>query len=114
MRLCTTGHVAPTCGCACVEHAGDTLDTVPAVALCGGAAIYLLGHVAFLYRSTQRIWRRRSYGAVTLLALLPAALTIPSLAALGLVSVVCVAVVAGEAIGRREHRTMIRAQRYSA
>jgi low temperature requirement protein LtrA len=91
-----------------IHHTGDILDTVPAVALCGGAALYLLDHVAFLYRSTGRLWRRRSYGMVALLAVVPAALVIPALAALGLVSAVCTLVVAYEAIGRREHRTQIR------
>jgi low temperature requirement protein LtrA len=64
--------------------------------------------LVFLYRSTGRIWRRRSYGAIVLLALVPAALAIPALAALGLVSTVCAFVVAHEAIGRREHRVQIR------
>jgi len=35
-----------------VDHPGDPLDTVPAVALCGGAALYLVGHIAFLRRMT--------------------------------------------------------------
>jgi low temperature requirement protein LtrA len=91
-----------------ISHVGETLDTVPAVALCGGTALYLLAHVAFLARSTGRIWRRRSYGAVVLLALVPAALAIPALAALGLVSAVCSLVVAYEAIRRREHRAEVR------
>ena len=45
-----------------VGEVGDELDTVPAVALCGGAALYLLGHVAFLFRMTNRIFRRRTIG----------------------------------------------------
>jgi low temperature requirement protein LtrA len=96
-----------------IHHAGATLPTVPAVALCGGAALYLGGHVAFLYRSTGRIWRRRSYATVVLLALVPAALTVPALAALGLVSAVCALVVAFEAIGRREHRIEIRSAEHA-
>jgi low temperature requirement protein LtrA len=91
-----------------IGHVGDHLHVVPAAALCGGAALYLLAHVAFLLRSTGRIWRRRSYGAIVLLALVPAAVAIPALAALGLVGAVCTLVVASEAIGRREHRTEIR------
>jgi low temperature requirement protein LtrA len=87
---------------------GATLDTVPAVALCGGAALYLLGHVAFLFRATGRIFRRRTIGGVALLALIPAALAIPALAALGLVAVVCSFVVAYEALRHREHRLQVR------
>ena len=87
---------------------GATLDTVPAVALCGGAALYLLGHVAFLVRATGRVFRRRTIGGVALLALIPAALTIPALAALALVAGVCSFVVAYEALRHREHRLQVR------
>jgi low temperature requirement protein LtrA len=89
-------------------HVGKELDTVPAVALCGGAALYLLGHIAFLFRTTGRVFRRRTVGAVALVALAPAAVAIPALAALGLVSAVCSLVVAYEAIGHREHRLQVR------
>jgi low temperature requirement protein LtrA len=89
-------------------HVGDELDTVPAVGLCGGAALYLLAHIAFLVRTTGRVFRRRTVAAIVLLALVPAALAIPALAALGLVSAVCSLVVAYEAIRRREHRLRVR------
>ena len=89
-------------------HVDETLATVPAVALCGGTALYLLGHVAFLYRTTGRVFRRRTIGGVALLALIPAALAIPALAALALVSAVCAFVVAYEAIRHREHRLHVR------
>jgi low temperature requirement protein LtrA len=91
-----------------LDHPGDTLETVPAVALCGGAALYLLGHVAFLFRATHRIFRRRTIGGVALLALVPAALAVPALAALALVSAVCTLVVAYEAIRHREDRVRVR------
>jgi low temperature requirement protein LtrA len=89
-------------------HVDDALDTLPAVALCGGAALYLLAHVAFLFRTIGRVFRRRTVGAVVLLALVPAAVAIPALAALTLVSVVCSLVVAYEAVGRREYRVKVR------
>jgi low temperature requirement protein LtrA len=91
-----------------VQHVGDTLDTVPAVGLCGGAALYLIGHVAFLFRTTGRVFRRRTIGALVLLAVIPAALAIPALAALALVSGVCSLIVAWEAIRYREHRLRVR------
>ena len=68
-----------------VGDVGEQLDTVPAVALCGGAALYLLGHVAFLFRTTGRVFRRRTVGAAVLLALIPVAVAVPALAALALV-----------------------------
>ncbi len=86
----------------------ETLATVPAVGLCGGAALYLLGHIAFLYRATGRIFRRRTTGAIVLLALIPAAVAIPALAALGLVSAVCSSIVAYEVLRYREHRFRVR------
>ena len=91
-----------------LHHVGDALHTVPGVALCGGAALYLLAHVAFLVRTTGRVFRRRTLGAIVLIALIPAALVIPALAALSLVAAVCSLVVAYEAIGRRESRYRIR------
>jgi low temperature requirement protein LtrA len=81
---------------------------VPAVALCGGAALYLLAHVVSLRRSTGRVFRRRTIGGVVLVALIPLALEIPALAALALVAAVCAFVVAYEAIRHREHRVQVR------
>ncbi len=84
------------------------LDTVPAVALCAGVSLYLLGHVASLFLTTGRVFRRRTVGALVLLALIPAADALPALAALALVSAVCSLVVAYEAIRHREHRVVVR------
>jgi low temperature requirement protein LtrA len=87
---------------------GEELDTVAAVGLCGGAALYLLGHIAFLFRTTGRVFRRRTIGATVLLALIPGAVAIPALAALALVSVVCSLVVAYEVIRYRTDRVRVR------
>jgi low temperature requirement protein LtrA len=93
---------------ATIGHTGGELDIVPAVGLCGGVALYLLGDVASLHRATHYLFRRRTIGALVLLALIPAAVAIPALAALGLVSAVCASLVAYEAIGRRESRARVR------
>jgi low temperature requirement protein LtrA len=89
-------------------HVGETLATVPAVGLCGGTALYLLGHVAFLSRTTGRVFRRRTIGGAVLLALIPVAVAVPALAALALVSAVCAFVVAYEVLRHREHRLHVR------
>jgi len=47
-------------------------------------------------------------GAVVLLVLIPLAVSVPALAALAFVSLVCAVVVAYGAIGRREDRLRIR------
>jgi low temperature requirement protein LtrA len=91
-----------------LHHLDEALDTVPAAALCGGAALYLLAEITFLVRTVGRIFRRRTAAAVVLLALIPAATVVPALAALALVSTVCALLVAYEAIGRREYRVRVR------
>jgi low temperature requirement protein LtrA len=91
-----------------LHHVGDPLDAVHAVALCGGVALYLLAHVAFLLRTNRRVFRRRTIGGVVSLALIPAALALPALAALALVASTCAFVVAYEAIRPREHRVTVR------
>ena len=79
----------------------DTLETVPAVGLCGGAALYLLGEIASLYRTTGRIFRRRTVGAAVLLALVPSP-SFLALVALALVAAVCSLIVAYEVLRYRE------------
>jgi low temperature requirement protein LtrA len=91
-----------------LSHVGDALDTVPAVGLCGGAALYLFAHIAFLWRTTGRVFRRRTVGALLLVALIPVAVAIPALAALGLVSAVCSLVVAYEVFHYRTARIQVR------
>ena len=93
---------------AALHDVGAPLETVPAVALCAGVSLYLLGHVASLFQTTGRVFRRRTVGALVLLALIPAAIAIPALAALALVSAVCSLVVASEAIRPREPRIVVR------
>src|SRR5439155_21350222 len=54
-------------------HVEDPLKIVPATALLGGTALYLLAHVAFRLRNVHRLSRERLLCAAALLALLPAA-----------------------------------------
>ena len=91
-----------------LHQIGEPLDIVAAVALCGGTALYLLAHIAFLFRATHYLFRRRTLGAAVLLAAIPVAAVVPALASLGLVTAVCSAVVAYEAIRHRAGRTRIR------
>ena len=68
-----------------LAHVGDALDSVPAAALVGGVALYLLGHVAFRWRQVHTLSRQRSVTAVGTLLLYPVALTVPALVTLILV-----------------------------
>jgi low temperature requirement protein LtrA len=86
----------------------DPLETVPAFALLGGIAIYLLGLVAFRYRHVHTInWKRLAL-AVLLLALAPAATELPALVSLVLVVVLVWALIVNETIGYGEGRTRVR------
>ena len=91
-----------------LEDVGEPLATVPAFALAGGVALYLLAHCAFFLRLARRLFRRRFIGGVALLALIPAVTELPALASLALVAAVCVFVVTYEAIKHREHRAQVR------
>ena len=77
-------------------HVDAPLDTVPAVALCGGAALYLIGHVLFRLRNIGTVNRQRLFAAVILLALIPFADSADALAAVLAVAVVHVALIAYE------------------
>jgi low temperature requirement protein LtrA len=91
-----------------LAHVGDPLDTVPAFALLGGTAAYLLGHVAFRYRHIHTINRRRLTLSVVLLAMLPLALELPALAMLAIVTVLLWAMIAYETQSYGEARDRVR------
>jgi low temperature requirement protein LtrA len=89
-------------------HLGDELDTVPAVALCAGPAMYLLAHDAMRFRASRTYNSRRVLAVVVLLALIPGALYWPALAALAAVTAACWALVAWEALRYPDTRARIR------
>ncbi|HSK54387.1 MAG TPA: low temperature requirement protein A [Jiangellales bacterium] len=65
-----------------VAHVDDPLGTVPAFALLGGAAVYLLAHVVLRLRNARSLNRHRLAIAAVLLALVPFVDDVPSLATL--------------------------------
>jgi low temperature requirement protein LtrA len=75
----------------------DELGTVPATALLGGAALYLLAHVAFRLRVVGTLSRQRLVVAVLLVALLPVGSRVPAVAATALVAALTWGLVAYEA-----------------
>jgi low temperature requirement protein LtrA len=92
-----------------VGHVDASLDTVPAVALCGGVALYLAGHIAFRLRNVGSVNRQRVIAAAACLALIPLALNADALLALAAVTAVCAALIVYEKIHFREARERIRA-----
>jgi low temperature requirement protein LtrA len=91
-----------------IEHVDDPLKIVPAFALIGGFAIYLLAHVAFRWRNVHSVNRRRLVLGVALFALLPLALEIPALATLAIVAAVACLLITYEAVRYAEHRDRVR------
>ena len=87
---------------------GHPLKTVPAVALLGGAAMYLVAHVAFRYRNIGTLNRQRLVGAVLCLALIPLAEEVDALVTLGILAVLLCAVIAYETLRFAELRDRIR------
>jgi low temperature requirement protein LtrA len=91
-----------------LAHVGDPLEVVPAFALLGGLAAYLLGHVAFRYRHIHTVNWRRLVLSVGLLALLPLALELPALAMLAIVTAIVWALIAYETRLYGENRAKLR------
>ena len=105
-----------------LEHVGDPLDTVPAVALCGGLALYFGVHVAFRVVTVVGIRRTsrddpglfgvgRPSATIAALALVPAARELPALATLALVTAGCLALIVYDVLHYREERAQIREAR---
>jgi low temperature requirement protein LtrA len=91
-----------------VGHGGDALHSMPAFCLCGGVAMYLLAHVAFRWRNTHTLARRRIVLGVACVALFPLATVIPSLLTLALLTLAVSALIGYEARRFAIYRDRIR------
>ena len=89
-------------------HVDHHLATVPAAALFGGMAIYLLAHVAFRYRNLHTINRQRLFTAALLVALIPLGIHIDALPALAIMGGLVVALIAYETVRFADARDRIR------
>jgi low temperature requirement protein LtrA len=88
-----------------LAHVGGELDTIPALALCGGPALYLLAYVALRVRVTRTLGRGRLVAALACAALAPVAMSVPALVALALVAAVGSASTFGSSGGAGPRRT---------
>jgi low temperature requirement protein LtrA len=89
-------------------HPTDALDDVPAFALVGGVAVYLLGLVAFRYRHVRSINPQRLGLALLLFALFPATTALSALVMLLLLNVLLWVMIAYETRGYGEGRDEVR------
>jgi len=96
-----------------VGHVHAELDIVPAFALCGGSALYLLTYSAIRSRIERRlsVSRGRFGAALAILLLLPVATNVPALAALALVTLVWLALHTYELVWWLEARAESRSMR---
>jgi low temperature requirement protein LtrA len=95
-----------------IGHTDEHLGDVPAFALLGGVAVYLLGLVGFRYRHVQSFNPRRLGLAIVLLLLVPVATAIPAIASLAIVDLLMIGVIVYEHRGYGEGREQLR-RRYS-
>ena len=82
--------------------------TVPAAALVGGVATYLLAIVAFRWRLLHTLSRPRLIAAAALLALLPLAVEVPAYATVATVVVVVWALIVYEVVRYADFRQNVR------
>ena len=91
-------------------HVDEPLETVPEVALLGGAALYLLAHVAFRWRNVHRFSSARLVCAIVLCALIPLAAELDALITLALLAVLLAVLIAYETVHFAELRDKMRHQ----
>jgi low temperature requirement protein LtrA len=91
-------------------HVDDPLETVPAAAMLGGTAVYLLAHVAFRWRNVHRFSTQRLVAAVLLFALIPLATELDALLTLVLLAALLCALIVYETVHFADLRDRLRHQ----
>ena len=91
-----------------LAHVGDPLGTIPAVALCGGVALYLLGHNAFRLRDEGSVSVPRLVVTILCCVLILVAVSVPSLITLAVLTVLLCGLAAFETATSREFRRELR------
>ncbi|MFL5821029.1 MAG: low temperature requirement protein A [Solirubrobacteraceae bacterium] len=87
-----------------------SLQLIPALATLGGAALYLLAHVAFRWRNVRRFSTQRLLCAILLVSLVPAAIRLPALATLGILAAALALLIGYEAVAFAPLRDRLRHQ----
>jgi low temperature requirement protein LtrA len=93
-----------------LAHVGEPLGKIPAVALCGGVALYLLGHNAFRLREEGSVSVPRLVVAMVCLGLIPVGLSVSSILTLAVLTVLLCGLAAFETASSREFRRELRAR----
>jgi low temperature requirement protein LtrA len=91
-------------------HVDEPLETVPAAAMLGGTAVYLLAHVAFRWRNVHRFSTQRLVAALLLFALIPLATELDALLTLVLLAALLCALIVYETVHFADLRDRLRHQ----
>jgi low temperature requirement protein LtrA len=91
-----------------LAHVHEHLHVVPAVALCGGVALYFFALSAFKRRNIGSFNNPRLVAATALMVLVPPATRLPGLVSLALVSAISCALITYEVVRYAEARDRIR------
>jgi low temperature requirement protein LtrA len=91
-----------------IGHVDEPLESVPAVALCGGVALYYLAHIAFRLRNVRSVNWQRLVAALGCLALVPVATNARAIVGLAAIAGLCAILITYEAIRFREARARVR------
>lgn len=97
-----------------LAHVDADLHVVPALALCGGSALYLLAYVALRWRVSRSLSRGRTAASLAFVAVWPVALAVPALVTVALVAAIWASLHAYELIWWREARAERRTTRAQA
>jgi low temperature requirement protein LtrA len=93
-----------------LEHVDEPLKLVPAAALLGGLAVYLVAHVFFRYRNVHRFSWQRLLAAALLVALLPVALELDAVLVVAISVAVLAVLIVYETVRFAELRDRLRHQ----
>ena len=91
-------------------HVEDPLKLVPAAALLGGTAMYLLSHVAFRYRHIRTLNARRLALAALLVAFIPVAVEIAALITISVLAAALALLIVIETRSYGESRRRLRSE----
>ena len=91
-----------------LAHVGEPLGMIPGIALCGGVALYLLGHNAFRLRDEGSVSVPRLVVTILCCVLILVAVSVPSLTTLAILTLLLCALAAFETATSREFRRELR------
>jgi low temperature requirement protein LtrA len=93
-----------------IADVDEPLEVAPAVALFGGVALYYVGHIGIRWRMTHTLFHGRVVALLVSVALIPVAMEVDALVALGIAAAVTSGVIVYEVLRYAEERHRIRAE----